>query len=83
MRSPGSRPRLDRTTAATRIAGLVAAIPRLFGIVGARGLALIIDCHGHYTTAPRALEGWRATQLDAVSKALRRPDPAALAISDD
>jgi 4-oxalmesaconate hydratase len=44
---------------------------------------MIIDCHGHYTTAPRALEGWRTQQLDAVARALTRPDPASLAISDD
>jgi 4-oxalmesaconate hydratase len=24
---------------------------------------LIIDCHGHYTTAPKALEEWRNKQI--------------------
>ncbi|MEY4217795.1 MAG: hypothetical protein RL686_302 [Pseudomonadota bacterium] len=24
---------------------------------------LIIDCHGHYTTAPKALENWRNAQI--------------------
>ncbi len=24
---------------------------------------LIIDCHGHYTTAPKALEAWRHRQI--------------------
>jgi 4-oxalmesaconate hydratase len=24
---------------------------------------MIIDCHGHYTTAPRELETWRQQQL--------------------
>ncbi len=44
---------------------------------------MVIDCHGHYTTAPRALEGWRAAQLDAVARILRRPRAEELAISDD
>ena len=44
---------------------------------------MIIDCHGHYTTAPRALEGWRAGQLDALARALARPDPGELRIGDD
>lgn len=26
---------------------------------------MIIDCHGHYTTAPPAHEGWRKQQIDA------------------
>ena len=26
---------------------------------------MIIDCHGHYTTAPAAHEGWRKQQIDA------------------
>jgi hypothetical protein len=25
---------------------------------------MIIDCHGHYTTAPAALEAWRKMQID-------------------
>jgi 4-oxalmesaconate hydratase len=40
---------------------------------------MIIDCHGHYTTAPRELEVWRKHQL-------ANPDDASLAppaISDD
>ena len=24
---------------------------------------MIIDCHGHYTTAPRTLEEWRQRQI--------------------
>jgi 4-oxalmesaconate hydratase len=26
-------------------------------------LQMIIDCHGHYTTAPKALENWRNQQI--------------------
>jgi 4-oxalmesaconate hydratase len=37
---------------------------------------LIIDCHGHYTTAPKALGEWRRRQLAG-------EDPGALAISAD
>jgi len=37
---------------------------------------MIVDCHGHYTTAPQALWDWRKQQV-----AGRKPDP--LRISDD
>jgi 4-oxalmesaconate hydratase len=37
---------------------------------------MIIDCHGHYTTAPGALGDWRKLQI--AGKA-----PGALKISDD
>ena len=30
---------------------------------------MIIDCHGHYTTAPRQHEGWRAQQIEAAVRA--------------
>jgi 4-oxalmesaconate hydratase len=44
---------------------------------------MIIDCHGHYTTAPAALQGFRDQQIAG----LKNPDyvaaPARLAISDD
>jgi 4-oxalmesaconate hydratase len=39
---------------------------------------MIVDCHGHYTTAPPALGEWRKRQL-----ADKRPFGAAPAISDD
>ena len=27
---------------------------------------MIIDCHGHYTTAPKALETWRNQQIAGI-----------------
>ena len=27
---------------------------------------MIIDCHGHYTTAPKALENWRNQQIAGI-----------------
>jgi 4-oxalmesaconate hydratase len=42
---------------------------------------VIIDCHGHYTTAPPQHNDWRARQLDAF--AAGRPTPAYPVISDD
>jgi 4-oxalmesaconate hydratase len=39
---------------------------------------MIIDCHGHYTTAPKALEDWRRRQVGG-----ERPLAAELRISDD
>jgi 4-oxalmesaconate hydratase len=40
---------------------------------------MIIDCHGHYTTAPKALEQFRERQLAEPGRALKE----AIAISDD
>ena len=28
---------------------------------------MIIDCHGHYTTAPRELEAYRQQQIDGLN----------------
>ncbi|KEQ53583.1 amidohydrolase family protein [Sphingobium chlorophenolicum] len=42
---------------------------------------MIIDCHGHYTTAPAAHDDWRQAQKAAF--AAGRPFPAYPAISDD
>ncbi|TMQ11278.1 MAG: amidohydrolase, partial [Deltaproteobacteria bacterium] len=44
---------------------------------------MIIDCHGHYTTAPKALEAWRNRQIASVGDPARAPSPAELAITDD
>lgn len=41
---------------------------------------MIIDCHGHYTTAPAAHTGWRESQLEAFLAG--RPAPAYPTISD-
>ena len=43
---------------------------------------MIIDCHGHYTTAPAAHTAWRETQMSAF-KAGGDVDPAYPFISDD
>ena len=42
---------------------------------------MIIDCHGHYTTAPEAHTAWRAEQLSAWAEG--RPAPAYPSIGDD
>jgi len=44
---------------------------------------VIIDIHGHYTTAPKALESWRNQQVAAVHQPRQRPKPSELTISDD
>ena len=33
---------------------------------------MIIDCHGHYTTAPGEFEAWRKAQVAAFKGAARR-----------
>jgi len=44
---------------------------------------MIIDVHGHYTTAPKALEAWRNRQIAAVRDPAAQPRVADLKISDD
>src|SRR6266508_4304508 len=44
---------------------------------------MIIDCHGHYTTAPAALEAWRKRQVAALGDSAKAPAPSALKITDD
>ena len=44
---------------------------------------LIIDCHGHYTTAPKALENWRNAQIANLNTPELGPKVADLKISDD
>src|SRR6218665_2467813 len=44
---------------------------------------MIIDCHGHYTTAPKALERWRDAQIAGLADAALTPSPSSLKISDD
>ena len=44
---------------------------------------MIIDCHGHFTTAPKTLHAWRAKQLEAVNEPANQPKPGDLKISDD
>jgi 4-oxalmesaconate hydratase len=42
---------------------------------------VIIDCHGHYTTAPPQHAAWREAQLSAYDAG--RPAPPYPAISDN
>ena len=44
---------------------------------------MIIDCHGHYTTAPPQLEEWRKQQLAGEKDPASAPKPSDLKISDD
>ena len=46
-------------------------------------MSLIIDCHGHYTTAPKALENWRNAQIAGIKDPAAMPKVADLKISDD
>src|SRR5512138_3973240 len=44
---------------------------------------MIIDIHGHYTTAPKALEQWRNRQIAAIGNPSAMPKASELKISDD
>ena len=41
---------------------------------------LIIDIHGHYTTAPKALENWRNRQIAGIKDPALRPKVSDLSI---
>ena len=43
---------------------------------------MIIDCHGHYTTAPKPLKDWRQRQIDGLKDSALNPK-APPVISDD
>src|ERR1700745_1148804 len=44
---------------------------------------MIIDCHGHYTTAPMALEDWRNRQIAGIKDPSAKPKASDLKIGDD
>src|SRR5947209_17484881 len=44
---------------------------------------MIIECHGHYTTAPKALEDWRNRQIAGIKDPSAKPKRSELRISDD
>jgi 4-oxalmesaconate hydratase len=44
---------------------------------------MIIDCHGHYTTAPQELQAFRQRQIAAFEDRSQAPSKALLKISDD
>ena len=44
---------------------------------------MIIDIHGHYTTAPKALETWRNRQIAGIADPAQTPRASELRITDD
>jgi 4-oxalmesaconate hydratase len=48
-----------------------------------RSSPLIIDCHGHYTTAPKPLQGFRDAQIAHFNDPNAPAPPAKVTISDD
>jgi len=44
---------------------------------------MIIDCHGHYTTAPKELEAYRQKQIAGLSDTSHVPSKGTLNVSDD
>jgi 4-oxalmesaconate hydratase len=44
---------------------------------------MIIDCHGHYTTAPKGLALWRDAQIAALNDPRHVPGKSAVNITDD
>jgi 4-oxalmesaconate hydratase len=44
---------------------------------------MIIDCHGHYTTAPKKLQDWRDAQIAALKDKQNVPKRGTLVVSDD
>ena len=44
---------------------------------------MIIDCHGHYTTAPKQLQAYRDAQIAGLKTSARPADRGTLSITDD
>jgi 4-oxalmesaconate hydratase len=44
---------------------------------------LIVDCHGHYTTEPKALLDWRKRQIDSLNDPSQTPSRDAIKVSDE
>jgi 4-oxalmesaconate hydratase len=44
---------------------------------------VIVDCHGHYTTAPKPLQDFRDAQIAALGDPSQGPSPESIRISDD
>ena len=44
---------------------------------------MIIDCHGHYTTAPKSLDAWRNRQIAGIGNPGETPAASELSIGDD
>ena len=44
---------------------------------------MIIDCHGHYTTAPKELEAYRQAQIAGLKEPGRARAKGTLSITDD
>src|SRR6266566_2518118 len=44
---------------------------------------MIIDCHGHYTTAPKPLQTWREAQIAGLKDPSIAPSKGTIKISDD
>jgi 4-oxalmesaconate hydratase len=55
--------------------------PQAFAQTAAK--PLVVDCHGHYTTEPEALNVFRAAQIAALKDPSKKPSAADLKISDD
>jgi 4-oxalmesaconate hydratase len=44
---------------------------------------MIIDCHGHYTTAPKQLQAYRDAQIAALKTNTQAADRGTITVSDD
>jgi 4-oxalmesaconate hydratase len=44
---------------------------------------MIIDCHGHYTTAPEPLNAWRKQQTESLKTPSLAPSKGSITVSDD
>ena len=44
---------------------------------------MIIDCHGHYTTAPKPLQDYREAQIAGLTEPSRMLSAGTVTISDD
>jgi 4-oxalmesaconate hydratase len=76
-----SRRTLLKGAGATAAMNTLSSPSQVFAQAAAK--PLIVDCHGHYTTEPEALNVFRAAQIAALKDPSKKPSAADLKISDD
>jgi 4-oxalmesaconate hydratase len=69
-------------TGATALA-LASAVPAASRAQAGKVPKLVIDCHGHYTTAPKQLQAYRDRQIAGLKDKASMQSKGSLGISDD
>jgi 4-oxalmesaconate hydratase len=78
-----SRRALMQGAAATAAMGIGTGLNAPMRALAQAAKPIIVDCHGHYTTEPDALNVFRTAEIAALKDPSKKPSVADLKISDD